>query len=197
VQTRTEISKLHQRLQTTFIYVTHDQMEAMTMGTRIAVLKDGLLHQLDTPQNLYDHPANIFVAGFIGSPAMNFFNTRATGTVEDCYIEGHGFKLHVPPAQALALRDHLGQDVVFGVRPEDIHDRQYVPSGITADYAAATVDVAELMGSEVFLYLVSEGKTFVARVDPRTSGRVGNKLDIAFNMDKAHFFDAKTEKALA
>jgi multiple sugar transport system ATP-binding protein len=196
VQTRTEISKLHQRLQTTFIYVTHDQMEAMTMGTRIAVLKDGLLHQLDTPQNLYDHPSNVFVAGFIGSPAMNFFNTQVTGTVEDCQLEGHSFKLHVPPAQAQCLRDHLGQNVVFGVRPEDIHDRQYVPSGINADYATATVDVAELMGSEVFLYLVSDGKTFVARVDPRTSGRVGSQLDIAFNMDKAHFFDAKTEKAL-
>jgi multiple sugar transport system ATP-binding protein len=132
-------------------------MEAMTMGTRIAVLKDGLLHQLDTPQNLYDYPANMFVAGFIGSPAMNFFNVRIVGTREETYMEGHNLRLRLPPTKTPVLHDWLGKEVIAGVRPEDIHDRQFVPSECITDNATAMVDVAELMGSEVFLYLVSNG----------------------------------------
>ena len=197
VQTRAEISKLHQRLQATFIYVTHDQMEAMTMGTRIAVMKDGILQQLDTPQNLYDSPGNMFVAGFIGSPAMNFFDVKLVGTMEEMYIDGAGFKVRVPPSKATALHDYLGKQVVFGIRPEDIHDRQYAPPGIFAEHVTAQVDVTELMGNEIFLYLVVDSKTFIARVDPRTNARIGQKVDVSFNMANVHFFDRDTEKALA
>ncbi len=196
VQTRAEISKLHHDLQATFIYVTHDQMEAMTMGERIAVMKDGLLHQLDTPQHLYDSPGNMFVAGFIGSPAMNFFEAKVVGTSEETYVEGAGLRLRIPPAQSSALRDYLGKEVVFGIRPEDIHDRQFSPPGIIAEHMSVQVDVTEVMGSEVFLYLLTGGKTFIARVDPRTSARIGQKVDVSFNMANVHFFDKQTEKTI-
>ena len=196
VQTRAEISKLHQRLQATFIYVTHDQMEAMTMGSRIAVLRDGLLQQLDTPQNLYDSPNNVFVAGFIGSPAMNFFDAKLMGTKEEMYVEGPGFKLRVPPSKTGALADYLGKEVIFGIRPEDIHDREFAPPGITAEHLNVAVDVTELMGNEVFLYLLADSRTFIARVDPRTSARIGQKLDVAFNMGNVHFFDRQSENTI-
>jgi multiple sugar transport system ATP-binding protein len=196
VQTRAEISKLHQQLQTTFIYVTHDQTEAMTMGTRIAVMRDGILQQVDTPQTLYDLPGNTFVAGFIGSPAMNFFDTKLSGTAEQMYVEGPGFRLQVPADKVPALRDHLGKQVVFGIRPEDIHDRAYSPPGIIAEPLEATVDVTELMGSEVYVYLVSDSKSFIGRFDPRTSARVGAKIDTVFDMANVHFFDPSTQQAL-
>ncbi len=196
VQTRAEISKLHQQLQTTFIYVTHDQTEAMTMGTRIAVMKDGVLQQVDTPQNLYDSPDNTFVAGFIGSPAMNFFDAKVVGTVEEVYVEGPGFKLRVPPDKAKALANHLGKEVIFGIRPEDIHDREYSPPGIAAETFSAIVDVTELMGSEVYVYLLTDSKSFIGRFDPRTSARVGHKVDVAFDMENVHFFDPTTERAI-
>lgn len=196
VQTRAEISKLHQRLQATFIYVTHDQTEAMTMGSRIAVMKDGILQQSDTPYNLYKHPDNMFVAGFIGSPAMNFFQVTVTGTPDEMCLDGPGFRIRVPPAKVLALVPYLGKEVVFGVRPEDIHDREFAPPGITAEYITTQVDVTELMGSEVYLYLLTDAKSFIARVDPRTSARVGQKVDVAFNMDNVHFFDRETERTI-
>jgi multiple sugar transport system ATP-binding protein len=169
VQMRAEISKIHHQLQTTFIYVTHDQMEAMTMATRIAVITKGRLQQLDTPQNLYNQPANLFVAGFIGSPAMNFF-----------------------PA---TIRSNGGL-VVVGIRPEDIHDLQFVPPNISAARLPAQVDVTELMGNEILLYLITGKNTFVARVDPRSQLRVGNRAEVALNMEKLHVFDAATEKAI-
>jgi len=196
VQTRAEISRLHQRLETTFIYVTHDQVEAMTMASRIAVMKDGLLQQLDSPQNLYDHPVNVFVAGFIGSPAMNFFDATLTGTRDEMFLDGGTFRVRVPAERAGALAPNLGQPIVFGIRPEDIHDRAYTPLGITAAPMRATVDVTELMGSEVYLYLLTGGRQFVARVDPRTQAHVGGDIDLAMNMDNIHLFDPKTEKAL-
>jgi multiple sugar transport system ATP-binding protein len=196
VQTRTEISKLHLRLQATFIYVTHDQTEAMTMGSRIAVMKDGILQQGDTPSNLYNNPDNMFVAGFIGSPAMNFFDVNVVGTADEMYLEGAGFKIRVPPAKAQPLVSHLGKGVVFGIRPEDIHDREFAPPGITTEYVQTQVDVTELMGSEVYLYLLADSKTFIARVDPRTTARIGQKMDVAFNMDNVHFFDKETEKTI-
>jgi multiple sugar transport system ATP-binding protein len=196
VQTRAEISKLHQQLQTTFIYVTHDQTEAMTMGTRIAVMKDGVLQQVDTPQNLYDYPGNMFVAGFIGSPAMNFFEATLSGTVEEMHVEGPGFKLRVPEDKAKALKDLVGKKAIFGIRPEDVHDRQYAPPGIIAEPVSATVDVTELMGSEVYVYLVADSKSFIGRFDPRTSARVGKQIDAVFDMANVQFFDPSTEKAV-
>ena len=196
VATRAELSKLHQRLETTFIYVTHDQMEAMTMGTRIAVMRDGILQQIDTPQTLYSGPNNIFVAGFIGSPSMNFFDVTVVGTKEEMYLDGGTFKVQVPSHKAQPLYDYLGKQVVFGVRPEDINDPEYAAPGIIGAPVNSRVDVTELMGNEVFLYLVTGTKVYIARVDPRTSARVGQDVEILFNMDNMHIFDRDTEVAV-
>src|SRR5512136_1819045 len=141
VETRSEISKLHQRLGTTFIYVTHDQTEAMTMGTRIAVMKDGLLQQIDTPQALYDRPGNIFVAGFIGSPAMNFFDVKLKSGDGKLFIDGGSFNLEVPPDRVKPLQSYVGKDLVLGIRPEDIFTAQYAAPGIAPAPMAADVDV--------------------------------------------------------
>jgi multiple sugar transport system ATP-binding protein len=196
VQTRAEISKLHQRLETTFIYVTHDQVEAMTMGSRICVLRDGLMMQIDSPQDLYDRPNNIFVAGFIGSPAMNFFDTTVVEQDGDIYVDSGTFRLKLPPDKVQAARPYAGQQIVFGVRPEDIHNREFVPPGIRAEPISTTVDVTELMGNEIIAYLLSGNKVFIARVDPRTRAHVGNELDVVVNMDNTHFFDRDTEEAI-
>lgn len=196
VQARGELIKLHRRLETTFIYVTHDQTEAMTMGSRIAVLNDGILQQLDTPQNLYDRPRNMFVAGFIGSPAMNFFEATITGTNEEIYIDGGTFRAKVPPERVAKFREHLGTQVIFGMRPEDIHDRSFTPPGITAASLKAKVDVTELMGNEIFLYLLTGEKQFIARVDPRTQARPGHDIEVVMNMDNMHVFDPQSKQVI-
>jgi multiple sugar transport system ATP-binding protein len=195
VQMRAEISKIHQQLQTTFIYVTHDQMEAMTMATRIAVITDGKLQQLDTPQNLYNQPANLFVAGFIGSPAMNFFpaTVRADGTLGP---ETGEFTVPIPADRSRTLEPYKGKDVVVGIRPEDIHDIEFLPPNLPSAKISATVDVTELMGNEILLYLVAGQNTLVARVDPRSKCRVGQQAEVALNMEKLHVFDAATETAI-
>jgi multiple sugar transport system ATP-binding protein len=196
VQMRAEISKLHQRLKTTFIYVTHDQTEAMTMATRIAVINKGDLQQLDTPQNLYDHPNNLFVAGFIGSPAMNFFPAKLIKNGDKLSVDTGDFQVQIPAKQAGVYKDMVGKDVIFGIRPENIHDPEFAPQNISAQSVAAKVDVTELMGNETLLYLVSGKNTFVGRVDPRSKLRVGNSPQVVFDMDKFHIFDAATEKAV-
>jgi len=196
VQARAEISKLHQRLETTFIYVTHDQVEAMTMGTRIMVLKDGINQQIDTPQNLYDFPNNVFVAGFIGSPAMNFFDARLMEQDGKVAIDGRDFILEVPEDKAAVYRPHLGKEVIFGIRPEDTHDPTYAPPGIHQALVEAEVDVTELMGNEVIVYLVTDHTQFLGRFDPRTGARVGNVIHAAFNLDRVHIFDKQTEMAI-
>jgi multiple sugar transport system ATP-binding protein len=196
VQTRAEISKLHQRLETTFIYVTHDQTEAMTMGSRICVLKDGIMMQIDSPQNLYDSPDNVFVAGFIGSPAMNFFDVTLVQQDGDLYADGGTFRLKLPPEKLDAARPYAGKEVVFGVRPEDIHDRDFTPPNIRAEPMTSTVDVTELMGNEIFVYLLTGQKQYIARFDPRTQARVGNEMDTVVNMDNTHLFDRDTEEAI-
>jgi multiple sugar transport system ATP-binding protein len=199
VETRASISKLHQRLQTTFIYVTHDQVEAMTMATRIAVMKDGLLQQLDTPQNLYDRPNNIFVAGFIGSPAMNFFDVKLALTNGKLYADAGDFSLEIPENKAGPYRAHAGKTLTFGVRPEDIHDPHFAPPGIHQALVQTNVEVTELMGNEVFLYLKAGEKaevSLVGRVDPRTQARIGNKAPVALNLDNMHLFDKDTELAI-
>ena len=195
VQMRAEISKIHHQLQTTFIYVTHDQMEAMTMATRIAVINKGKLQQLDTPQNLYNQPANLFVAGFIGSPAMNFFpaTIHSNGGL---VAESGDFRVPIPPERSATLGPYIGKNVVVGIRPEDIHDVEFVPPNIADAKLAAQVDVTELMGNEILLYLVAGQETLVARVDPRSQLRVGHKAEVALNMEKLHVFDAGTEKAI-
>ncbi len=196
VEARAMLSRLHLSLGTTFIYVTHDQVEAMTMGTRIAVQKDGVLQQVDTPQNLYDCPANIFVAGFIGSPAMNFFDAKLASSDEAISVQTDAFQVEIPKDKATVLAKHLGKDVIFGIRPEDIHDKRFVPVDVTAAPLVAKVDVIEPMGSERYLYMVADGKDFVARVDPRSTASVGEELDIIMNMDNMHVFDAETEEAI-
>ncbi len=193
VQMRTEISKLHSRLQATMIYVTHDQVEAMTMGDRIVVMKDGLVQQIDDPISLYDHPRNKFVAGFIGSPPMNFM----TGTLEP---QGGGFVFNEGNIQARvatryqdALKDYAGKQVIFGIRPEDIYDPSYGTELPSKQEIAATVEVIEPMGSEIYLYMTTGKTPFVARVEPHVRAEVDQKKKLIFNMDKVHFFDPVTE----
>jgi len=197
VQARAEISKLHMQLGTTFIYVTHDQVEAMTMGTRIAVMKDGVLQQVDTPQVLYERPDNVFVAGFIGSPSMNFFDATITGSGDHLYVDTGSFRVRIPENKVGPYKAHLGRQVIFGIRPEDVHDPEYAPPGIHQAIVESKVDVVELMGNEVILYMMTaDNQPFLARVDPRTKARVGNAMGLAFNMDNMHIFDKQTEKAI-
>lgn len=194
VQTRAEISKLHHNLKTTFIYVTHDQIEAMTMASRIAVMNKGILQQLDTPQKLYDFPDNLFVAGFIGSPAMNFFPAHLRKDGSDLYVDTGDFAVKVPESRVAVYAPHAGKDVIAGVRPEDIHNPQFAPPGVHAAPVDAKVDVTELMGNEIFLYLVSGKHSFTARVDPRTRFAIGEKVQLVFNMDNMHIFDPSVDK---
>ncbi len=193
VQTRAQISKLHQRLQTTFIYVTHDQTEAMTMATRIAVLNKGLLQQMDTPQQLYDYPANLFVAGFIGSPSMNFFDGQIIKEGDEMFVDLGSFKVKVPNERQGTYEGLVNRDIIFGIRPEDIHNPEYAPPSIIAEDVETNVDVTELMGNEIFLYLYNGDHNFVARVDPRTRVEMGDKLQVAFNMDNMHIFDPSVD----
>ncbi len=192
VEARAFISKLHQSLGTTFIYVTHDQVEAMTMGTRIAVLSAGKLQQLDTPTNLYNHPTNQFVAGFIGSPAMNFFNGTLREGDGKMVIDIGFATLEVPADRKDRYRPHLGKKVTFGLRPENIHNIEFRPSGIVAQPVEAEVDVVELMGHEKTVYLVVDGVTFLSRMDPRSDVHIGLKTPAVFDMSNMHLFDADT-----
>ena len=189
VQTRAELSKLHKRLETTFIYVTHDQTEAMTMASRIAVMNKGKLQQLDTPQMLYDNPANLFVAGFIGSPAMNFFNGKIRQEDSHLIADLGSFRVHLPDQDKEHYQSIVDKDIIFGIRPEDIHTPEFAPPGILAEHVDVTVDVTELMGNEIFLYLVNGEHNFIARVDPRTQAKFGDKMQVVFNMDNFHIFD--------
>lgn len=197
VEARSFISKLHQRLETTFIYVTHDQVEAMTMGTRIAVLSAGELQQIDTPFNLYHNPRNVFVAGFIGSPSMNFFDAELKQSDGSLIVDTGVFQLIVPAAKADPFKSHAGKRVIFGIRPEDIHDAEFTPPGITPSPIEANIDVVEQMGHEVIIYLEEGNKTFIARVDPRTKAHVGARMQGVLDMDNMHIFDADTELSLA
>jgi multiple sugar transport system ATP-binding protein len=196
VAMRAEINKLHQRLQTTFIYVTHDQVEAMTMATRIAVINKGILQQVDSPQSLYDHPNNLFVAGFIGSPAMNFFPAKLRNDNGKLMVDASTFAVSIPSENAKTYQAHEGKNVIFGIRPEDIHDPKFTPPNVHTENVESQVDVTELMGNEIFLHMLSGENSFVARVDPRSNMQVGEKVQIAFDMDNVHIFDAETEEAI-
>ncbi len=198
VQMRTELTKLHQRLQTTFIYVTHDQTEAMTMGSRIVVMKDGFIQQVDTPQNLYDYPTNLFVAGFIGSPQMNFINVLLQKEGDDVYAIFNGNKIKVPAGKIRKFKDqsYIGKEVIMGIRPEDLHDEEIFLQSATDSTVKAYVDVVELMGSETYLYLTVSGNNLIARVDPRSTARVGDTIKIALDPNRLHFFDKDTEESI-
>ena len=196
VQMRIEISKIHQRLGATIIYVTHDQTEAMTLGTRIVVMKDGVVQQVDTPQNLYQKPGNLFVAGFMGSPQMNFLDaviSEKGGNVVATIGGEH--EVIVPAAKAKVLKDkgYVGKKVVLGIRPEDIHDSQMFLETSPSKPMNSVVKVYELLGAEVFLYFDVNGTQVTARVDPRTNSKTGDTIKFAFDMEKAHFFDKETE----
>jgi multiple sugar transport system ATP-binding protein len=190
VQTRAEISKLHNDLQTTFIYVTHDQVEAMTMATRIAVINYGILQQVDTPQTLYDNPDNLFVAGFIGSPAMNFFSAHIRKGDGKLFVDAGNFKVELPQDRAAALNNYVDKPVQFGVRPEDIHDPKFAPPGIVAQPVDAKVEVTELMGNEIFVHMASNSHSLIARIDPRSDFRAGSAVQVVFNMANVHIFEA-------
>ncbi|RLC85468.1 MAG: glycerol-3-phosphate ABC transporter ATP-binding protein [Chloroflexi bacterium] len=196
VQSRAEISKLHHRLGTTFIYVTHDQVEAMTMGTRIAVLKNGILQQIASPQQLYDFPDNSFVAGFIGSPSMNFFDATLVQDNGKIIADCKDFRVPVSADHYHACKPYLGKQVILGVRPEYIHDPDYSPPGITPALVEAQVDVTELMGNEVVAYFSTANTQFLSRLDPRTSAHVGMTMKVTFDMSRTHIFDKDTEKAI-
>jgi multiple sugar transport system ATP-binding protein len=197
VQTRAELIRLHERLQATVIYVTHDQMEAMTMGSRIAVLRDGVLQQIGPPQEVYGEPSNMFVAGFIGSPAMNFFDGRLTGSADDMYIETDTFKLPVPAANRAPYVSYVGKDVVFGIRPEDVFDPAFTPDQVSKDAVMnANVDVTEPLGSEVYLYMLAGDESFIARVDPRTTAAIGNAFDLVIDMSNMELFDRSTQEVI-
>ncbi|RKX31288.1 MAG: glycerol-3-phosphate ABC transporter ATP-binding protein [Verrucomicrobia bacterium] len=196
VQMRTEISKLHIRLASTMIYVTHDQIEAMTMGDRIVVMKDGLMQQVATPMDLYEHPVNEFVAGFIGSPPMNFFvGTIQQGSGGLFFNEGK-FSVRLHDEHMSRLTPYIGKTVKFGIRPENINDALFVANPVPEYTIKATVEVVEPMGAEVFLYCNTGKHSFIARVQSREKARVGETLNLVLDMAKAHFFDPETTKAI-
>ena len=197
VQMRVEISKLHQRLGTTIIYVTHDQTEAMTLGTRIVVMKDGVIQQVDTPQNLYEKPQNLFVAGFMGSPQMNFLDAVVEANGNNASLKVAGKSIPLPPAKSKKLIDggYVGKTVTFGIRPEDIYDQQMFIETAKCVFES-TVRVYELLGAEVFLYFDLAEFPITARVDPRTTSRPGDTVKFAFDVEKIHVFDKETEQII-
>jgi multiple sugar transport system ATP-binding protein len=195
VQMRAEISRLHSRIKATMIYVTHDQVEAMTMGDRITVMKDGLIHQVDSPLSLYDRPTNRFVAGFIGSPAMNFLK----GSLENgdgLAFQGEAGRLGLSSEQASRLGEYSGRQVYLGIRPEDVYGPDHLPDLPAGQSIQTEVDVIEPMGNELFVYANAGSAQFVARVDPRQKTRVGETLPMTLDMSKAHFFDAESEEQI-
>ncbi|MBP3855726.1 MAG: sn-glycerol-3-phosphate ABC transporter ATP-binding protein UgpC [Ruminiclostridium sp.] len=207
-QMRTELSKLHKKLGTTFIYVTHDQIEAMTMGDRIVVMKDGYIQQIDSPLNLYENPVNKFVAGFIGTPQMNFIDAKLImmngkftvefGSEDTKTSRGRKFYVEIPSAKAdpEALNYYVDKDVILGIRPESIHDEEMFLSAATTGIIEANVDVTEMMGAETYLYLTCEGNPITARVSPRCAARPQDVVKLAIDPNKIHLFDASDEHAI-
>ena len=199
VQMRVEISKLHQRLETTIIYVTHDQTEAMTLGTRIVVMKDGVIQQCDSPINLYNYPTNLFVAGFMGSPAMNFIDAVVIEDGSDVKLSFGDMMIKVPESKAKALVNggYIGKTVVMGIRPEDIHDDEVMVNNAGDSVVEATIRIYELLGAEVYLYFDLARVSCTARVNPRTTAKVGDVVKFAFDLNKLHIFDKETEQVIS
>ena len=194
---RIEIAKLHQRLGTTIIYVTHDQTEAMTLGTRIVVMKDGVIQQVDTPQNLYEKPQNLFVAGFMGSPQMNFLDAVVEVKGETASLSVAGSIIPLPPAKSKKLIEggYAGKTVTFGIRPEDVYDSR-CSSRISSCVFESTIQVYELLGAEVYLYFDLAEFPITARVDSRTTARPGDTVKFAIDVEKIHVFDKETEQII-
>ena len=197
VQMRIEISKLHQRLQSTIIYVTHDQTEAMTLGTRIVVMKDGVIQQVDSPQNLYDRPDNLFVAGFIGSPQMNFIDATVVKEGGELFLEyGEHHRVILPPEKAAKLTDYIGKEVTFGIRPEDVFAADRYEAAHEHNTVEASVRVFEMLGAEVFLYLTVDGFDVTCREHPSTKAKPGDIMSISFDVNKIHVFDKETQMTI-
>jgi multiple sugar transport system ATP-binding protein len=199
VQMRTEITKLHQRLQTTFIYVTHDQTEAMTLGTRIVVMKDGVIQQVDSPGNLYNRPHNVFVAGFIGSPQMNMMEALVKKSGSDLFLTVGEYDIKLVDAKAKVVEDggYVGKTVIMGIRPEDLHDEEaFISAAGPGAVVDANVEVTELLGAEVFLYLNIADQPVTARVNPRSTAKTNDRIKLALDLNKIHLFDKDTEKVI-
>ena len=198
VQMRLEISKLHERLGATIVYVTHDQTEAMTLGTRIVVMKDGVIQQVDSPQNLYNYPQNLFVAGFIGSPQMNFIECECVEHQDQLVLKFAEYEIPVPASKVEALRSggYQNKTVILGIRPEDVNDSEIFIESSPQSVLESDVKVYELLGAEVYLYFEIEGTQLTARVNPRTTSRAGDQVKIALDMEKAHIFDKDTEQII-
>ena len=195
VQMRTEISKLHERLGTTIIYVTHDQTEAMTLGTRIVVMKDGIVQQINTPEHLYSKPCNLFVAGFIGSPQMNFMDANVEVRGGDVFLHVGENELRVPNDKKQVLIDggYDGKTVVLGIRPEDIYDEELFKETSPDSIIKTKIEVREMLGAEVFLYFDVNGHQLTARVNPKSNLQFGDDAEFALDMSKIHLFDKETE----
>ena len=196
VQMRTEISKLHQKLKTTMIYVTHDQTEAMTMGDRIVVLKDGVIRQIDDPLTLYRQPVDKFVAGFIGSPPMNFMEGEIRGREGRIYFDEGSFQVGIADDHRDALGGYLNRKITFGVRPEDIYLRENVGDDYPESQLDARVQLIEPMGAEIYVYFETDRSSFIGRLHPRERLQVGQTLRLVFDMSKVHYFDTESEKTI-
>lgn len=198
VQMRTEISKLHQKLQITFIYVTHDQTEALTMGTRIVVMKDGYVQQVDTPAALYERPCNVFVAGFIGSPQMNFINVNVEKRGDEVHLTFGKEDIKLPEGKSKKLEgtDYIGKEVIMGIRPENVHDEAVYLESMRDSVVEAKIEVTEMLGAETFLYMLVGDVSITARVNPRTKARAGDAIKVALDANKIHLFDKETEKTI-
>ncbi len=194
VQMRAEISSLHNRLQATMVYVTHDQVEAMTMGDKIVVMKDGLIQQIGDPLTLYNFPVNRFVAGFIGSPAMNFMSVKITEEGGKYFAEEANFKLHITGKQEEVARGYVGKEMVLGIRPEDLHHQ---PDAKDGECVKANVEVVEPLGAETHIFANTGAHTFVARVKPDINPAVGDEVRFVMEMSKMILFDIETEQALS
>lgn len=189
VQMRAELSKLHQQLQTTIIYVTHDQVEAMTMGTKIVIMKDGEIQQVGTPMEVYEYPVNLFVAGFIGSPAMNFIPAKIVSKDSKLYLDAKSFELLVPPQKGKYLQGKANEEIILGIRPENMQDKSFAEKSIEGSPIKAIVEVVEPLGSEVQLFVTSGEHSMVARVDPRTGARLSEEIELVLNTEKIHIFE--------
>lgn len=198
-QMRTEIIKLHQKLQTTVIYVTHDQTEAMTMGSRIVVMKDGYIQQVESPQRLYERPVNMFVAGFIGSPQMNFITSRVEKVNDEVFLRIGRWTIKLPETKAKRLEEggYIDKEVVMGVRSEHVHDEAMYLEAYKDSQIESTVEVVELLGSESLIYMMLEGSLFIAKVKPRSNIYVGDVMRFAIDPNKVHIFDKDTENVIS
>ena len=195
---RVELSKLHQDLATTFIYVTHDQVEAMTMGTRIAVMNQGILQQIDTPQELYDNPSNLFVAGFMGSPSMNFMSGILQQEDQQLFFKTQSCQIPLPQDRQNSYQQYLGKEVIFGIRPENIYSQEFLTPKINPFQIKVTVNLVEMMGHELIIYAkLNHGDELVARIDPQSNLMAGDTVNLVLDLNRFHLFDKNQEHKIA